>query len=92
MTMELHLFLPQMRMTHAEIVERALAAEAVGFEGVAFMDHLTPPLAAAAEMWEAMSLAGWVLANTTTLTVGHLARPCVGGTLRARHRLGFGPG
>lgn len=72
MTMELHLFLPQMRMTHAEIVERALAAEAVGFEGVAFMDHLAPPLAAAAEMWEAMSLAGWVLANTTTLTVGHL--------------------
>ena len=38
--MRYHLFLPQMRMTHDQIVERALAAEAAGFEGVAFMDHL----------------------------------------------------
>jgi alkanesulfonate monooxygenase SsuD/methylene tetrahydromethanopterin reductase-like flavin-dependent oxidoreductase (luciferase family) len=67
-----HLFLPQMRMTHEAIVERALAAEAAGFEGIAFMDHLAPPLAFEHDMWEAMSIASWVLARTTTLTVGHL--------------------
>ena len=67
-----HLFLPQMRMTHEAIVDRALAAEAVGFEGIAFMDHLAPPLALEHDMWEAMSIAAWVLARTTTLHVGHL--------------------
>ena len=72
MTVGFHLFLPQMRMTHEAIVERAQAAEAAGFEGIAFMDHLTPPLAADQDMWEAMSVAAWVLANTTTLTAGHL--------------------
>lgn len=70
--MRYHLFLPQMRMTHDQIVERALAAEAAGFEGVAFMDHLAPPLAVEAPMWEAMQVAGWVLARTSTLRVGHL--------------------
>ena len=68
--MRYHLFLPQMRMTHDQIVERALAAEAAGFEGVAFMDHLAPPLAVEAPMWEAMQVAGWVLARTSTLRVG----------------------
>jgi alkanesulfonate monooxygenase SsuD/methylene tetrahydromethanopterin reductase-like flavin-dependent oxidoreductase (luciferase family) len=67
-----HLFLPQMRMTHAAIVDRALAAEAAGFEGIAFMDHLAPPLALEHNMWEAMSIAGWVLAHTSRLKVGHL--------------------
>lgn len=67
-----HLFLPQMRMTHDAVVERALAAEASGFEGIAFMDHLAPPLALDQDMWEAMSIASWVLAHTSVLTVGHL--------------------
>lgn len=67
-----HLFLPQMRMTHEAIVERALAAEAAGFEGISFMDHLAPPMALDQEMWEAMSIAAWVLARTSTLTVSHL--------------------
>ncbi|HET6949172.1 MAG TPA: LLM class flavin-dependent oxidoreductase [Acidimicrobiales bacterium] len=67
-----HLFLPQMRMSPADIVERARAAEAAGFEGMAFMDHLAPPLALEHDMWEAMTIAGWVLAHTTDLVVGHL--------------------
>jgi len=66
------LFLPQMRMSHEAIVERARTAEAVGFEGISFMDHLAPPLAFEQDMWEAMHIAGWVLAHTTTLQVGHL--------------------
>jgi alkanesulfonate monooxygenase SsuD/methylene tetrahydromethanopterin reductase-like flavin-dependent oxidoreductase (luciferase family) len=67
-----HLFLPQMRMSHDAIVERARTAEGVGFEGVAFMDHLAPPLAAHQDMWEAIAIAGWVLARTTSLLAGHL--------------------
>ena len=67
-----HLFLPQMRMTHDAIVDRALAAEAAGFEGISFMDHLAPPMALDQDMWEAMEIAAWVLARTTTLKVGHL--------------------
>lgn len=66
------LFLPQMRMTHDAIVERARAAEAAGFEGIAFMDHLAPPMAFAHSMFDAITTATWVLAKTTTLRVGHL--------------------
>lgn len=72
MGLTFHLFLPQMRMPHEAIVERALAAETAGFEGIAFMDHLAPPLALEHDMWEAMAIASWVLAHTTTLAVGHL--------------------
>jgi len=61
-----------MRMSHDAIVERALAAEAAGFEGIAFMDHLAPPLADDQDMWEAMTIAGWVLSRTSTLAAGHL--------------------
>jgi len=71
-TPEFFLFLPQMRMSNDAIVERALAAENAGFEGVAFMDHLAPPLAFEHEMWDAITVAAWVLARTTTLRVGHL--------------------
>lgn len=67
-----HLYLPQMRLAHEQIVERARAAETAGFEGIAFMDHLAPPLAAEQDMWEAMSIASWVLAHTSTLRGGHL--------------------
>ncbi|HEY7073325.1 MAG TPA: LLM class flavin-dependent oxidoreductase [Acidimicrobiales bacterium] len=70
--MSFHLFLPQMRMPVEAIVERAQAAEAAGFEGLALMDHLAPPLASEHDMWEAMALAGWLLAATRTLRVGHL--------------------
>ncbi len=72
MTPAFHLFLPQMRLTHDAIVDRALAAEAAGFEGIAFMDHLAPPLAFEQDMWEAMTIATWVLARTSTLHVSHL--------------------
>lgn len=66
------LFLPQMRMSHDAITERALAAEAAGFEGIAFMDHMAPPLAFEQPMWDAITTASWVLAKTTTLQASHL--------------------
>jgi alkanesulfonate monooxygenase SsuD/methylene tetrahydromethanopterin reductase-like flavin-dependent oxidoreductase (luciferase family) len=70
--MSFHLFLPQMRMPIDAVVERAQAAEDAGFEGLALMDHLAPPLAEQHDMWEAMTLASWLLASTRSLVVGHL--------------------
>ncbi len=70
--MSFHLFLPQMRMPVDAVVDRARAAEAAGFEGLALMDHLAPPLATEHDMWEAMTLATWLLARTRSLVVGHL--------------------
>jgi alkanesulfonate monooxygenase SsuD/methylene tetrahydromethanopterin reductase-like flavin-dependent oxidoreductase (luciferase family) len=67
-----HLFLPQMRMPLDALVDRALAAEDAGFEGIALMDHLAPPLAAQHDMWEAITAASWLLARTRSLVVGHL--------------------
>jgi alkanesulfonate monooxygenase SsuD/methylene tetrahydromethanopterin reductase-like flavin-dependent oxidoreductase (luciferase family) len=69
---EVHLFLPQMRMTMEVLVERAQAAEAAGFDGIALMDHLTPPLADDQPMFEAMTTATWLAARTERLTIGHL--------------------
>lgn len=67
-----HLYLPQLRLSFDDIVARAQAAEAAGFEGIAFMDHMAPPLADDQDYWEAMTIASWVLARSTTLRVGHL--------------------
>jgi len=70
--MEYHLFLPQMRLTIGQLVERARAAEGAGFTGIALMDHLMPPAALDQPMYEAMTTATWLAAATDTLNVGHL--------------------
>ena len=69
--MEFQLFLPQMRMTLPTMVERVQIAVDAGFNGVALMDHLAPPMAEAQPMWDAMVAAAWLGAKTTG-TVGHL--------------------
>ncbi|MGH9193261.1 MAG: LLM class flavin-dependent oxidoreductase [Acidimicrobiales bacterium] len=69
---EFHVFLPQMRMGLDLLVERARAAEAAGFGGLALMDHLAPPMAEDQPMHEAMTTATWLAAHTQTLSVGHL--------------------
>jgi alkanesulfonate monooxygenase SsuD/methylene tetrahydromethanopterin reductase-like flavin-dependent oxidoreductase (luciferase family) len=69
---EWYLFLPQIRLSVADIVERARVAEASGFDGVAFIDHLEAPAAPGQTIWEAMSLATWVAAKTDRLRIGHL--------------------
>lgn len=69
---EFFLFLPQMRMGIDAIVERAVAAERSGFTGIAFMDHLAPPMAESQPMFEAMTVAAWVAARTERLIVSHL--------------------
>jgi alkanesulfonate monooxygenase SsuD/methylene tetrahydromethanopterin reductase-like flavin-dependent oxidoreductase (luciferase family) len=72
MAMEFHVFLPQMRMPFDVLVERAQIAEQVGFQGMAFMDHLAPPQALDQPMYEAMITATWLAAQTERLRIGHL--------------------
>lgn len=71
-SLQFQLFLPQMRLSLADLVDRARAAEAAGFDGIALMDHLAPPLALDQPMWEAMTAATWLAAHTGRLGVGHL--------------------
>ena len=105
---EFHLYLPQMRLTMDAMVEKARAAEAAGFTGMAGMDHLAPPLAEQHDMYEALTTNAWLLAHTERLVQGQLvlcdafrhpaeprtrgrhARPRVGRSVRARHRMGIG--
>jgi alkanesulfonate monooxygenase SsuD/methylene tetrahydromethanopterin reductase-like flavin-dependent oxidoreductase (luciferase family) len=67
-----YLFLPQVRVPVADIVERARQAEATGFTGIAFIDHLEAPGLPAESIWEAMGIATWVAAKTERLKIGHL--------------------
>jgi alkanesulfonate monooxygenase SsuD/methylene tetrahydromethanopterin reductase-like flavin-dependent oxidoreductase (luciferase family) len=70
--MEFHLFLPQMRLSPEALIERAVAAEAAGFEGLALMDHLAPPGALEQPMYEAFTTTTWLAASTERLRLGHL--------------------
>src|SRR6202050_322387 len=70
--LEFWVFLPQMRLTMDQMVDRARAAEAAGFAGVAGMDHLTPPLAENQPMLEAMVTNTWLASKTERLRVGSL--------------------
>lgn len=69
---EWYLFLPQVRLPIAGIVERARHAEASGFDGIAFIDHLEAPGLPDESIWEAMGIATWVAAKTERLRIGHL--------------------
>jgi alkanesulfonate monooxygenase SsuD/methylene tetrahydromethanopterin reductase-like flavin-dependent oxidoreductase (luciferase family) len=69
---EWYLFMPQVRLPIADIVERSRHAEANGFAGVAFIDHLEAPGLRDENIWEAMGVATWVAAKTERLRIGHL--------------------
>jgi alkanesulfonate monooxygenase SsuD/methylene tetrahydromethanopterin reductase-like flavin-dependent oxidoreductase (luciferase family) len=69
---EWYVFLPQVRLPVADIVDRARHAEASGFTGIAFIDHLEAPGLRDESIWEAMSVATWVAAKTERLRIGHL--------------------
>ena len=71
-TPEFWLYLPQMRLTMDQMVERARAAEAAGFAGIAGMDHMAPPRAESSPMFEAMITSTWLAARTERLGVGSL--------------------
>ncbi|HEX5255615.1 MAG TPA: LLM class flavin-dependent oxidoreductase [Mycobacterium sp.] len=69
---EWYLFLPQVRLSAADIADRARHAEASGFDGIAFIDHLEAPGLPNESIWEAMGIATWVAAKTERLRIGHL--------------------
>jgi alkanesulfonate monooxygenase SsuD/methylene tetrahydromethanopterin reductase-like flavin-dependent oxidoreductase (luciferase family) len=69
---EWYLFLPQVRLSAADITDRASHAEASGFDGIAFIDHLEAPGLPGESIWEAMTVASWVAAKTQRLRIGHL--------------------
>jgi alkanesulfonate monooxygenase SsuD/methylene tetrahydromethanopterin reductase-like flavin-dependent oxidoreductase (luciferase family) len=69
---EWYLFLPQVRLSAADISDRARHAEASGFDGIAFIDHLEAPGLPDESIWEAMGIATWVAAKTERLRIGHL--------------------
>ena len=71
-TCEFWLYLPQMRMSFATIMERAKAAEEAGFDGVALMDHMAPPALPSADMYDAITTAAAIAATTRRLRIGHL--------------------
>lgn len=70
--LEFYVFLPQMRMTIDDLVQRARTAEAAGFTGITGMDHLAPPLAQQTPMYEAMVTNTWIAARTDHVRVGSL--------------------
>ena len=61
-----------MRQTFDQLVARARAAEAAGFDGIVGMDHLVPPLAADRPMYDAMITNTWLASQTERLRVGSL--------------------
>lgn len=69
---EWYLFLPQVRLSAADIAARARYAEDSGFAGMAFIDHLEAPGLPDESIWEAMGIATWVAAKTERLRIGHL--------------------
>jgi alkanesulfonate monooxygenase SsuD/methylene tetrahydromethanopterin reductase-like flavin-dependent oxidoreductase (luciferase family) len=71
-TIEVHLFLPQMRMALDALASKAQVAETAGFDGIALMDHLAPPLAEDQPMYDAMITAAWLAARTERITISHL--------------------
>jgi alkanesulfonate monooxygenase SsuD/methylene tetrahydromethanopterin reductase-like flavin-dependent oxidoreductase (luciferase family) len=66
------LFLPQLRMPYATIVERTQVAEAAGFDSVWLMDHLGAPGALEHDTLEGWTLAGALAAETSAIRLGHL--------------------
>src|SRR5437870_4506691 len=61
-----------MRLSIEAMVEKAQAAEAAGFTGMAGMDHLAPPLAEQHDMYEALTTNAWLLAHTERLVQSQL--------------------
>jgi alkanesulfonate monooxygenase SsuD/methylene tetrahydromethanopterin reductase-like flavin-dependent oxidoreductase (luciferase family) len=72
MAVEFSLFLPQMRMSFATIVERARVAEAAGWDGISLMDHLAPPALPAGDMYDGFVTAAAIATATERLRIGHL--------------------
>jgi alkanesulfonate monooxygenase SsuD/methylene tetrahydromethanopterin reductase-like flavin-dependent oxidoreductase (luciferase family) len=72
MAVTFSLFLPQMRMSFATILERARCAEASGWDGISLMDHLAPPALPAGDMYDGFITASAIASATERLRICHL--------------------
>jgi alkanesulfonate monooxygenase SsuD/methylene tetrahydromethanopterin reductase-like flavin-dependent oxidoreductase (luciferase family) len=70
--LEFHLYLPQLRTSFERLVETARGAEAAGFEGMAGMDHMTPPRADDQPMYQSTVTNTWIAAHTERLKVSSM--------------------
>lgn len=100
------IYLPQMKFTGDEYLDRALAVERLGFDSLWLYDHLYGPGSPTIDSFEAFILASYVLARTERLRVGHLVvcanfrNPAVLGKMvvtldvlsKGRFELGLGSG
>ena len=66
------LFLPQMRMSFPTILEKVAAAERVGFDGIALMDHLAPPGVPGTAMYDGFVTAAAIATHTERIRIAHL--------------------
>jgi alkanesulfonate monooxygenase SsuD/methylene tetrahydromethanopterin reductase-like flavin-dependent oxidoreductase (luciferase family) len=71
-SIEFGIYVPQVSFNYADIIERSLLAEELGFDSLWFYDHLYSPGLPHLPSFEAWTLASYVLAQTTRLHVGHL--------------------
>ncbi len=69
---EFGIYLPQVSFDYPEVLTRARAAEAAGFDSLWLYDHLYSPGLPDRPSLEGWTLAAYLLAQTTTLRVGHL--------------------
>ncbi len=65
-------FLPQLRMSFATILERTRAAEAAGFDSVWLMDHLAAPAGPHHDTLEGWTTAAALAVRTDRIRIGHL--------------------
>jgi alkanesulfonate monooxygenase SsuD/methylene tetrahydromethanopterin reductase-like flavin-dependent oxidoreductase (luciferase family) len=65
-------YVPQVAFTYAQIRERAMVAEAAGFDSLWVYDHLYSPGQPDLPSLEGWTLASYLLAQTSRLRVGHL--------------------
>jgi len=71
-SIEFGIYVPQVSFDYAEILDRALVAEELGYDSLWFYDHLYSPGLPDLPSYEGWTLASYVLAQTTRLRVGHL--------------------
>lgn len=66
------IYVPQLAMSYPDLRDRALECEALGFHSFWLMDHLYGPELPDRPSFEGWTLATALLAQTTSLRVGHL--------------------
>ena len=66
------IYLPQVAFSAQDYLDRALIIEELGYDALWLYDHLYSPGMPTKDSFEAMTLASFVLAQTSRLRVGHL--------------------